>query len=266
MKSRSLFFVALALSLLAAPVHSSPIAYWEFENDFASSVGGSSLTGTPSGGVTFSADTSTLAPGTRSADFSHGSVKMRDFTNLTGGLTSFTIEAFFKPDTVSQTGTIYSEDDRGDRRSTYLGFFGSFIRFFTNSGPIDPRVVGVEVLDVPVSNLSGTWHHVAASFDGSTQTTSLYLDSHLIGSRSVSVTSVPLTGLNPTIGAWSSDTNFFVFDGKIDEVKITDQAYPIPEPQTFLLMISGIALLSVLRKKSRFAAPHTTSFWVRQGN
>ena len=75
-------------------------------------------------------------------------------------------------------------------------------------------------LEVPTASLVGAWHHVAATYDGTTRT--LYLDGKAIGSdqpRSAHV--MPADARNLRIGS----TNFGeFFNGSIDEVRVWNVA------------------------------------------
>jgi hypothetical protein len=72
-------------------------------------------------------------------------------------------------------------------------------------------------LSSPQNSLSlNTWHHVAATYDGSTM--SIYVDGNLVASQNSSITfSSPNNNL--TIGNWANGTGR-AFIGKIDEVRI----------------------------------------------
>ncbi len=224
-----LFFITCFVINLQA----STIAHWKFDNDFASEVN-PNFNGTSIGNVAFSNDSSPATADNTSLDFNGGYVRMDNTTNITGGLTTLTIEAFIKPDTANQFGTIFSEDIPSEPRAIYLGYMGTSnaIRFFVNVG------AGFEVLDAIVPDLSDDWHHVAAEFDGNNQTISVFLDGSLVDSRSVSISTLSVSPVNPTIGIWSGDQSSFAFDGKIDEVKLTTSTFnaPIPEPSSIILL------------------------------
>jgi len=240
-----ILLLTLALLVFIPDLSASTIAHWRFENNLTSEVGGAALTGTAYGSVAYSSD-SPYGTGS-SMDFSGGYVRMLSTTNITGGLSALTVEAFIKPDIANQFGTIYSEDISTEPRSTFLGYMGTSnaIRFFVNVG------AGFEVLDAPVSDLSGAWHHIAAVFDGNTKTSSIYLDGVFLLSRSLSISSIAISPVNPGIGVWSSDMTSYKFDGKIAEVKLSNEALSpeqfinaVPEPMSHLL--SGLAFLSMI--------------------
>lgn len=75
-------------------------------------------------------------------------------------------------------------------------------------------------LNVSVGNLAdGNWHHVAATFDGTTR--SVYVDGILKGSDTPTGHNVPTTATNIRIG---STNNGEYFDGCIDDVGIWNRA------------------------------------------
>ena len=78
-------------------------------------------------------------------------------------------------------------------------------------------------LNIVTGPLTGTWHHVAATFDGMTRT--IYLDGVVVGSDMPTGHNVP-DGRNFQIG-----TTFNVehFDGQIDEMRIYDRALSAAE-------------------------------------
>ena len=81
--------------------------------------------------------------------------------------------------------------------------------------------------DLVVTNtgLAGTWHHVAATFDGTWR--KIYLNGALVGSNSPSSHSVTIQ-TNLTIGR--VDTNYF--NGTIDEVRVWGEARSQAQIQT----------------------------------
>ncbi len=79
-------------------------------------------------------------------------------------------------------------------------------------------------LIVTTPDLSGRWHHVAATFDGTTRT--IYLDGVAVGSDTPGSHTVPSPS-NLRIGctnAPSSGANYEYFNGSIDEVRIWNVA------------------------------------------
>lgn len=235
MKNYTLLLILFFLSI--SFIYGSTIAHWRFQNNLSSEVGGSNLVGTAYGSVSYSSD-SPYGAGS-SMDFSGGHVRMLSTTNITGGLNALTVEAFIKPNTANQFGTIYSEDMSYEPRSTFLGYMGTSnaIRFFVNVGS------EFEVLDAPVPNLSGAWHHIAAVFDGATKTSSIYLDGVLLLSRSLSISTIAISPVNPSIGVWSSSMAHYNFDGKIAEVRLSDQAL---SPSQFLNVVPELPTHSFL--------------------
>jgi hypothetical protein len=114
----------------------------------------------------------------------------------------------------------------------------------------------------PNSYGTGQWFNLAATFDGTTRTTSFYLNGAYIGGSSVlgdpsliSTTSGPLTvGNNDTRYAPYSDVWFAPWDGMMDNLRIYNrvlsadeiaQLATVPEPSTLMLLSGfGFALIS----------------------
>ncbi|GAB2854946.1 LamG-like jellyroll fold domain-containing protein [Hymenobacter ruber] len=90
-------------------------------------------------------------------------------------------------------------------------------------------------LIVTTPDLSGRWHHVAATFDGTTRT--IYLDGAAVGSDTPGSHTVPSPS-NLRIGctnAPSSGANYEYFNGSIDEVRIWSVARTAAQVQAAYL-------------------------------
>ncbi len=249
-----LFFVFIFMD-------ASTIAYWSFENNLVSSVGGSTLTGTAQGTIGYSSNVAPTAQGNQSlylsSSYPGSYVKMNGTTNITGNLNALTIETYVKFDLFTGTlSTIYSEDSVV--RSTYLGYTndGNYLRFFISQGSISPLVSSVEVLDVPLLLNTNQWYHIAAIFDGSAKTLSLFLDGQIIGSRSVSVSTIPITSVVPTVGAWSYSQGTLPLYGHLDEMRISDTALSssqflysaqVPECSTLIGLVLAVFFIFIKR-------------------
>jgi len=144
--------------------------------------------------------------------------EMKGFDN---GAYSMTVEMWFKPETISQNAALFSTcDDR--MNGFYLGYRGYFLRV---------SVSAESLLDAPVKFFEDTWHHVAATFEGSktgTGTLKLYLDAQKIGESVVPDNSIPWRqpkdAVNPLIGAFSGNLEQKRFQGAIDNVRISRTA------------------------------------------
>jgi hypothetical protein len=173
--------------------------------------------------------------------------------------TSFTIEAFVNFDALGSWQTFIGRDDSGNPGQG-AGAESLFYFQAMGDGSNKLRVQAVDSLNtlqnVPtISSLSiNTWYHVAAVSNGTTM--ELYLDGVLQGSA-------PFTGglYNPaqdtiwTIGRGQyAGNNGDFFDGKIDEVRFSDDALSasqflnVPEPGSALLAVLG-ACMSFRRRR-----------------
>jgi len=88
----------------------------------------------------------------------------------------------------------------------------------------------------------GQWHHVAATYDGSTM--SLYVDGHLDGSAPRTGTIQSNTS-NILIGARSDGTNASNFPGMIDELAVYNRAIGPSEVQALAALSQPCAAVSV---------------------
>ncbi|KUG09048.1 hypothetical protein ASU33_19685 [Solirubrum puertoriconensis] len=124
------------------------------------------------------------------------------------GNSSYTIEAWIKPTQMGNYGIIgwgnYGTTNQVNALRLYSGGLNNY--WWAND------------LLAPTANLTGAWHHVAATFDGTTRT--LYLDGVAIGSDTPTGHAVPNAN-NLRIG---STNNGEYFPGSIDEVRVWNVA------------------------------------------
>lgn len=160
---------------------------------------------------------------------SYMSVPNSSSLNITG---TITVEAWIKTNSTTQQGIV--ERYGGSSPGGYaLRLSGGYLQFFT-------LVDGNSQYDYVQSTVTvslSSWHHVAGVFDGSHL--SVYIDGTQRGSKSS--TFAPGTGTNSVkIGARGDDGNA-VFNGLIDEVRITAGAVYSADftPSGDLTAISG---------------------------
>ena len=133
-------------------------------------------------------------------------------TDLPLGNSAFTIEAWVRPDN--------QKLDDGITSWGTLGLNARYNGFMLTAG--ETFAYGLKhtfhnnVLELQTPDLSGEWHHVAVSYDGTTRT--LYLDGIPLGSDVPGAQDVRLSAIG--IAA----ANLGSFDGQMDEVKIWDIA------------------------------------------
>lgn len=134
-------------------------------------------------------------------------IAVPDNTSLPSGNSSYTLEAWIKPDAMGDRGIIGWGPWGSNSSVNALRLMGNgSIRHYWWSND----------LDVNVGNLAdGKWHHVAATFDGKTR--SVYVDGVLKGSDVPQAHRVPVQAKNVRIG---STNNGEFFQGSIDDVAI----------------------------------------------
>lgn len=138
-------------------------------------------------------------------------IAIPDTTSLPSGNSSYTLEAWIKPNSMGDRGIIGWGPWGTESSVNALRLMGSgSIRHYWWAND----------LDVNVGNLAdGQWHHVAATFDGTTR--SLYVDGVLKGSDTPKRHRLPIRATNVRIG---STNNGEYFNGSIDDVAIWHRA------------------------------------------
>ncbi|MDB6068429.1 MAG: hypothetical protein JWR26_4637 [Pedosphaera sp.] len=144
-----------------------------------------------------------------------------------GATTNFSLEAWIKP--AQLTNTAYSEIMRQEVYTNNPDWLFSF----QNNGTILSFGVktsnGYQELHVPVNPLAftdGSWHHVAATYDGTTER--LYVDGLPVGSLA-HTGNLAFTGVSSAIGANAFYETSEYFNGQIDEVRIWNVTRSAPE-------------------------------------
>ena len=147
----------------------------------------------------------------RGVDFDAASsnvIEVNSPTNIPVGNDHYTLEAWIYPNTMANYGII-GWGNYGSSRQVNA--------FRLGNNQLVNYWWGDDLL-VPVGDISGGWHHVAVSYDGTNRT--IYLDGANVGSDQPGTHQVPNAN-NLTIGkTW--DTEYF--DGKIDEVRVWNVA------------------------------------------
>lgn len=195
---------------VAAPLpNSGPVAAYAFDEGSGTAVADAS--GQGNGGTFTGASWTTSGKfgSSRSFDGVDDMVTVADSSSL--DLTSgMTLEAWVKPDVATAYRTVLFKERGGDNLSYAL---------YTNSDPNGPNADGPSFLSAPNALPTGTWSHLAATFDGSTL--KLWVNGEVVASQAGSTMT---TGTGPLrIGA---NTVFGGedFDGLIDEVRIYNRA------------------------------------------
>ena len=131
-----------------------------------------------------------FAASTKSADFENSGgenqfLSIPDASQTGLDITGdFTIEAWIKPETISSSSNIITskfEDDSGNNRAWMFGIYDSagtkklWLRVSS-----DGTGAGSELEEVTVSIATGTWYHVATTYDNA-GTVKFYLDGTQVG-------------------------------------------------------------------------------------
>jgi hypothetical protein len=135
---------------------------------------------------------------------------------------AYTIEAWIKPD-IMKVGGIIGWGNYGATNQV------NALRLDATNGGQLINYWWANDLIVTVGDLTGRWHHVAATFNGTTRT--LYLDGVAVGSDTPTGHAVPNAN-NLRIG---STNNGEYFDGGIDEVRVWSVARTATQVQADML-------------------------------
>ncbi|NTV02983.1 MAG: DUF4347 domain-containing protein, partial [Chlorobiaceae bacterium] len=162
--------------------------------------------------ATYLENASAATGGGSSLSFGGGSyVSIPSNSSFPAGNSNYTIEAWIKPTNLGDYGIIGWGNWSGNQANA-LRLQGNsnelYIKNYWWDRDLYARVTGVNLLD-------GYWHHVAATYNGTTR--SIYLDGTLIGSDEITSHNVPANPGNIRIG---STNNGEYFPGGIDEVRV----------------------------------------------
>jgi hypothetical protein len=126
-------------------------------------------------------------------------------TNIPVGNNNYTIETWFNATAMGTEGIIgWGDYNNGGNNVNALRLTGNgIVNYWWGND-----------LAIVTGDISGAWHHVAVTYDGTTR--SIYLDGVLSGSDTPGANNVPFSN-NLTIGrTWTSE----YFNGSIDELRI----------------------------------------------
>ncbi|MGP8214948.1 MAG: LamG-like jellyroll fold domain-containing protein, partial [Bacteroidia bacterium] len=123
------------------------------------------------------------------------------------GNSNYTIEAWFNANSMGTFGIVgWGNYGSGNQvNALRLDASGELINYWWGNDLI-----------VPVGDISGAWHYVAVTWDGTTR--SMYLDGNLIGNDNPGANGVP-SASNLAVGVTDPALDEY-FDGSIDEVRI----------------------------------------------
>jgi hypothetical protein len=270
---RALILGVVASLATTTVTHASVIAYWRFEAGRSGTAAttiadssGNNLNGTAINGPTYSSDVPThIIPRTNAVDElslnfdgNNQRIAIPDYAKL--ALThSMTVEAYVKVNSVPGAfgNIVFRGDDRTSLDPYVLHVVGNQLRFEITDAANNFASVGASI---PFN----TWLHVAGVLDDLTGALSLYEDGVL--KNSVNTTIRPFATLDPNflpglgIGDVQSPTfGGQYFNGKIDEVRISDAALAPPQflssvPEPSCLLFGGLIAGLMVRTRNRVAA------------
>ena len=172
------------------------------------SVGSHPISAVYGGDAYFQPSDSTVLGNALSFDGTDDYVSMPATANIPVGNTSYTVEAWINIGSPANQGII----GWGDYATTDAV---TALRLTMNGIDVVHQGDDLSV----IAALTGAWHHVAATFDGTTRT--LYIDGSVAGSDTPSGTHSVPNANNLTIGV-TNGTEFFT--GSIDEVRVWNVA------------------------------------------
>ena len=141
---------------------------------------------------------------------------------------SFTVEMFVKTSTFNAWTHLFKRrlDNNNNGNQIWIGGLSSInqIKFELNNGPS-------AITDTTGTIKNGAWHHIAVVYDKDSRSLSYYRDWELIKTSTkesaVSVTSVQTKPIE--IGGSPLSGTYAIFNGFIDEVRITKRALGVKE-------------------------------------
>lgn len=128
------------------------------------------------------------------------------------GTGDFTYEAWINPGAKGSRGEIFSVGTASAGAAVYM--------FVDENGRLEFDVHGEGGPEATSVLTDGDWHHVAATFDASSKTLSLYVDGSLEATQ-VMTSNINIASGNAYIG---STDNSLTYQGQIDELRIWSEA------------------------------------------
>jgi hypothetical protein len=145
-------------------------------------------------------------------------------------VTNLTIEAWVYSGNFNQNGFIF---EKGPLNSQYALFFETTNLTFRSKHSVNS--VNTEnslvIASSGIGFTSNTWHHIVASYDGTTK--KIFADGSLVASTARSGTLVT-NSTGSIIGAYNAGFPHYYFNGKIDEVRIWNDARTAAEIKEYM--------------------------------
>ena len=193
----------------------SPIAAYNFDNDWATNSMSSLLHGTVVGNLSSSTDSfntsyaSFVFPG-------DGYVKVKDSDLLDFGSGQFTIAAWIRPTETKVAYIVLKSKDANNNSPYSLDIFPGVVRAFVRTNTDEQFLIEGES---PIEK--GIWQHIAVTFTGEQLT--IYYNGQSEGSVAVD-RPLAITNGDLAIGAKEDSFPASAYKGKIDNVRIFDKA------------------------------------------
>lgn len=223
--------ILIGITLIPGPAWSGLIAHWPLDGNADDIVG--SHNGAPSS-VVFGADGAAAHTGT-AAEFNGSSSSITVPYDEDLNPTSFTLSMWVNADSTSGFGSaVTSRDDISGGVSTH-GYIiyndnGGNWNFWTGDGNPGWHALSGN----PVQ--TGSWTHLAISYNETTETKRLYINGALAGTASAANLYSPNgpQSENLHIGSGADNGASFFFDGLIDDVALWDEALSLSEIQNVM--------------------------------
>ena len=265
MRKMTILHTILACLFICSSTHADLIAYYPLDTDAIDATGNGhdgTIVGT---GITFGQGGANANTGT-SADFTaNGRIDVSHSAAINSP--SFTVTLWANADVAGGGGNnfrspITNRDDVSAPQGTHgwivYNDSGGNWNYWNGQGA---GAVWSQLPGGPVT--TGSWTHLAITYDSTTSTKTFYVNGASAGSANVSLSPNGPESENLHIGGGADDGSSFQFDGRIDDVSLWNNVLNpseiqdimnngitlIPEPSSAALFSMGIMLLTILRRK-----------------
>ncbi len=233
--------ILMILAAMVSAVNATLISHYEFESNWDNSVAGSFpgiLTGTGNTSVVSNDSERGLVADLTGAN-SWVYVGYDTALNSIATNQQFTIATWVK-----STAGLTWQQIFGRRTEWGIRMVEGKVQLFTAGGTLG----GTTAIN------DGQWHHIAASYDGTTGLAAVYVDG--VQEATSTITTTLVSSLRAAIGGRSSaySTADFIYTGYVDDLRVYDNALSsteiaqiVPEPATICIL--GLGALGLIRRK-----------------